>query len=118
MSRLFSNKGLRFLRLHAPVPITPSLFSTTMVWFLLGLAPLRCSPSPPPNELGCAAAPSFLLCVFVCVCVFLFRSVVFFFSLDQSASWRWPFYALLTVVLAMVALSAMKYKQLKKQHLL
>ncbi|CAM9385524.1 unnamed protein product [Pylaiella littoralis] len=35
-----------------------------------------------------------------------------------SASWRWPFYALLAVVLGMVALSAAKYKQLKKQHLL
>ncbi|CAM9749179.1 unnamed protein product [Scytosiphon promiscuus] len=36
----------------------------------------------------------------------------------MSASWRWPFYALLAVVMGMVALSFSKYKQLKKQHLL
>lgn len=36
----------------------------------------------------------------------------------MSASWRWPFFGLLGVVLGMVALSATKYKQLKKQHLL
>ncbi|CAM9959851.1 unnamed protein product [Ectocarpus sp. 12 AP-2014] len=36
----------------------------------------------------------------------------------MSASWRWPFYALLSLVIGMVAFSVTKYKQLKKQHLL
>ncbi len=53
--------------------------------------------------------------MFILTVFFLFCSSLLFL---QSASWRWPFFALLAIVLGMVALSAVKYKQLKKQHLL